>query len=493
MRPALAVAACARPGSPDAGDAPSLASAAPAGGAPGISSFAQNVRAEDLLGELFPGQANSWVVDRDFSLAPGFGLEYGYALQLWAGCTTAPASGDPAILFDRLLDDWLASASTTALLHPFPYDQGAAEVTFLTPLLGTADGLVTAVVAAPIAGGSESALQGHASAFLAGTVDSRLVRTLALTAGTTYSLSWIEEVSPAAGRLVGDAVAPWGPRWQVVLRDPSTGAALGDPLFVRTAETFEPSAPHTASFSTSGLPAHAVDLSFELRSAASLDALGTYAAVDAVTLATTGGPVPLPNGDFEAGLAPWRAGGGGQSQNVRSAPRVLALYPAGAVTVAVTRIFYAPPAASWARLVDVFRNDLDVEVATTVVYATSHLGGSTTAWTSAAGGSALVGRDTAGGVRDVGIVFGSATGLVDPLGVVPDLAFVVHRVRLPPRGAAALVHFVVQVGEGATMTGADHATTATDAACEAIATGFRTQPSYREWLEPGVASLVQNL
>jgi hypothetical protein len=489
----LLVAGCARSAPGATPEVRHVASATSADVGPGLTSFAQNVPAEDLLGELFPGQANSWVVDRDFSLGPGFGLEYAYALQLWVGRTTPPASADPAIVFAQLLDDWIASASTAALLHPFPYDQGAPEVTSLTPVLGPGNGLVTALVSTPVAGGSVGALEGHASGFLAGTVDSRLVRTLTLAGGRTYTVGWVEEVSPAAGRLLGADAEPFGPRWQVVLRDPATGAALGDPLYVSTSAAFEPAQAHSAVFTTGGgVPAGPVDLSYEFRSAASLDALGTYASVDAVTLATSDGPVALPDGDFEAGLGPWQAAGGGQSQNLRSGVRVLALDPDGATTVAVTRTFYAPPAAPWARIVDVFENDQDVDLATTVVYATTHQGGSTAAWTSAANGRALVGRDTTSGVRDVGIVFGTGTGLVDPLGAVPDLAFVVHALRIPARGRTALATFVVQLGQGATMTGQDHPTTGTDAACAAIASGYRTQPAYRDWLERGVEAMVRN-
>jgi hypothetical protein len=457
-----------------------------------VSAFPQGVRAEDEGGELYPGQANSWEISPNFSFGTGFGLEYAFALDLWAGRTTPPGSSDPGIVFDRLIDDYIASTTTTTLLHEFPFDQDTTELTYLGPLFGAADGLVTVVVTTSIAG-QVTAIEGANSAFLTGTADSRLVRTVTLAPDQTYTLSWSDLVAPTPGPFAGGGLPPYGPYFQVVLRDPATGALIGDPLYVSTATFSQPNTPRSAVFSTPGqVPAGPVDLSFEFRSGASFEGVGSYAAVDAVTLSTTGGPVQLENGDFEAGLSGgWRATGGGQSQNVRSAPRVLALDPAGAATVAVTRTVYAPPTAAWARVVDVFQNDHDAEVVTTVVYVTRLRADVDAAWASAAGGKAMVGRDTQSHVRDVGIVFGS--GLASFGARAPDLGFVVHLLRVPARGKAALAHFVVQLGQGATRSGADHATPETDAICQPIASGFRaTDPTYRQDLEPGVSALVKN-
>lgn len=470
---------------------PRTAAPLPPGAAPGVTSFGQAVRAEDAGGVLFPGQANSWVLLPDFSLGQGYGNEVAWALQLWAGAPRA-APADPAAASDQLLDD----LSGGTLLRPFPGEQAAADLTWLSPVFTAADGLVTAAVTTGIATappGGVAALAGT-SGFLAGTADSRLARTVTLAAGQTYTLGWRHEVAPSAGALAGGAVPPFGPRWQVVLRSPVTGALLGDPLFLSTGASFEPAADHSAVFTAGAgaVPAGPVELSFELRSGATNGAAPAYAAIDAVSLATAGGPVAsFTNGDFEAGLAPWRPAGG-QPQNVRSAPRILPVDPAGVATLSVTRTLYAPPSATFARLVDVFENGSDAEVATTVVYLTVHRADADAAWTPAAGGRAVVGRDRAGFSRDVGVVFGTGATFLGAVTGSPQYAFVLHPLRVAPRGRAALVHFVVQLGQGATWSGGDHAAAGTDAACAAVAAGARSDPRYLQDLEPGVAALVRN-
>jgi hypothetical protein len=179
----------------------------------------------------------------------------------------------------------------------------------------------------------------------------------------------------------------------------------------------------------------------------------------------------------------------GRSQNVRSAPRVVAIDPAGLATVAVTRTFYAPPTAGWARMVDVVRNDGPAPISRSLLYVTP-LGASTPAVTAAAAGKAAVARDTIGLARDLGLVFGTGAAAFDA--GVSNFLFVVHDVTILPHGGeVAIVHFVVQLGQGS--TGADHSTTGTDAACSAIAAGFRSDPRYQVDLEPGVLGLVQNL
>lgn len=477
-------------GGSSGGDTRRTAAPLPRGSPPGVTSFGQSVPAEDDGGELFPGQANSWVLLPDFSLGQGYGLQVVWALQLWAGAPR-PAPAEPAAAFDALLTDWMSGA----LLRPFPNQAAAADLTWLSPVFSAADGLVTALATtsistAPLAG--VTALSGT-SGFLAGTADSRLVRTVELAADQTYTLTWRDERNPSEGALLGGAAPPHGPRYQVVLRSPADGALLGDPLFLSTSIDFAPAQAHTAVFSTTpgAIPSGPVELSFEFRSGATLDSSPAYAVVDAVGLSTVGGALAsFTNGDFESGLAPWRAGGTGQPQNVRSAPRTLSVDPAGVSTLVVTRTLYAPPAATWARLVDVFENGSDAEVATTVVYATQHAGATDAAWESAAEGRAVVGRDRLGLSRDVGVVFGAGIARFDPASLTPYYAFVVHPLRVPPRGAVALVHFVVQLGQGS--VGADHTPTGTLQVCQDIAAAVRSDPRYLADLEPGVLGLVKN-
>lgn len=445
------------------------------GGDPGLTSWGQTVPPEDESGSFFPGQANTWQLDGDFSLAGGFGWEYSAALQLAVGDVT------PSPTVASLDDDWYSYlTTTTGLLHLAPWDQRADEITFLTPRFGTADGVVTATIAAGILG--VPPLERDRSGYLNGTADSRLVRTVTLDPDETYTLAWQHRFDMYDDVLLGAAEPPYGKRFQVVLRSPTTGAVLGDPLFVTTAMTSGVTS-GTASFSTApgAIPAGAVDLSFELRSAA----FG-YAAVDAVALSTGAGPVAsFDNGDFESGVAPWRFEGGGESRNVRSGARAVDIDPAGA-TLTVTRTFYAPPTTSWARLVDEFRNDGDVPVTAKIVYYTI-LGGSAPGVALAAGGRAVVGRDTAGGTRDVGLVFGTGSAFFGDVSR-PWEIFIVHDVTVPAHGRVALAQFVVQLGQGA--TGFDHPTTATDAVCAAIADGFPGE--YAQDLESGVLGRIAN-
>ncbi len=95
----------------------------------------------------------------------------------------------------------------------------------------------------------------------------------------------------------------------------------------------------------------------------------------------------------------------------------------------------------------------------------------TPAVTPAAGGRATVARDQTGVARDLGI-YGAGTVAFDA--ATSNFLFIVHDVTIPAHGKVALVHFVVQLGQGA--TGSDHATDGTDAECQAIADGFARGP-----------------
>ncbi len=450
-------------------DATRLALPIPAGSPVPVTSWGQTVpvTAADAsgLGELFPGQANSWVLDRSFSLATGFGLQYVNALLLYTGTPTSPTS------HGSLSVDLLANA-----FHAFLGNQAASEVVFLTPAFGVADGIETAAASDAVGVWLPPPISGTTSAYLSGTSDSRLSRTLALAAGETYTFSWTHEAILLAGSLAGAPAASY----QVVLRDPATGAVLGTPLFSSSTDV----ARAPASVTRSNLPTSVV-LSFELRSAAS-----GYVQLDDVALATSSGPVALANGDFEAGLTGWQPNSGDESQNVRSGARIVG---APGSTLSVTRTFYAPPAASWGRMLDVFENTGTGDVTTTAIYVTT-LGPVAGVLPCAAltQPGAAVAWDCAATVRDVGVVFGSGTAYFadgDPF------VFVAHDLTVPPGGKVALVHFVVQLGEaagGTTSLPVDVPRGTADEAA-AILAGFRTLEPYRADLEPGVIGLVTNL
>lgn len=437
-----------------------LAVPLPVGSPAPVTSWGQTVpvTAADASGlaELFPGQANSWVLDRDFSLGAGFGLEYANALALYIGTPTgAPSHG-------VLLDDLLARRYAQ-----FPGDQDSSEAVFLTPLFGVPDGVVTAAASNGATLVDVPPLNGTTKGFLNGTSDSRLAQVLTLDAAPTHTFGWTHAAFLDAGRLVG---APL-PEYRVVLRDPISGDVLAT-LFSSSTSVV----PASESVGVDGLPAQVV-LSFELRSAAP-----GYAQIDDVTV--TGGVVA--NGDFEAGLAGWTANDGAESQNVRSGARQVA---SASSTLRVTRTFYAPPGATWGRLVDVFENTGATEAATTAIYVTL-LGGGDTSLAAVTGGG-VVGWDAGAAVRDVGIVYGAGSAYVADFS---PFVFVTHDLTVPAGGKVALVHFVVQLGEatgGPTSLPTD-VPQQTEGECGTILAGFTALEPYRMDLEPGVRVLVAN-
>ena len=435
-----------------------------------VTSWGQTVpvtaRDASGLGELFPGQANSWALDRDFSLGAGFGLQYASALVLYTG---TPTSRSHAGLVSDLFGGAFAQ---------FPGDQAFSEAVFLTPTLSDGDGLKSVAVSDGASMGLP-AISGASSAFLNGTSHSVLGGSLLeLTPGETYTFGWTHQAVLQPGKLLGADAAPYAPAYQVVLRQPALPMdVIGEPLFSTSTDVARAS----VSVTRSGLPQYAV-LSFELRSAAP-----GYVELDDLTLSDSTGPVALRNPGFENGLDGWTCSGGG-SQNVRSGARDVG---AAGSALRVTRTFYAPPAATWGRMVDVFENTGTTDVTTTVVYATL-LGGASPLAAPAQAGRAVVAWDGAATVRDVGIVFGTGTAYVsdgDPF------VFILHDLSVPAGGKVALVHFVVQLGETAGGATAALVPQGTDDACAAILTGFPALDvqAYRHGLEPGVLDLVGNL
>jgi hypothetical protein len=430
---------------------------------PPVTSWGQSIPDPAAAVEVFVGQANSWVLDADLSLATGWGQQFGFA-QLLGTRPTSAAS------FDVLSAEYLGNQ-----LAYLPRDQQASGLTFLSPRFGAADGVVTAASSDGASMG-EVALDGQRSAFLNGTSDSRLSQPFAFVdPSAVYTISWSQSVVFDPGPLATDT-PPYAPQFQVVLRN-GTGAALAPPLYVATASSHEPQ--------TIGVPGlgGTASLSFELHAPA-----GSFAEIDDVTMIdpATGTSTLLPNGDFEtAGLAPWTANGGSEAQNVRSAPRFFD--PASAAsTIRVTRTFYAPPAATWGRMVDVFENAGTAPVSTSAVYVLSRKE-STPAAEKTQGGAALVAWDVSGMDRDVGLVFGKGTAYVST--GTDGWSFVVHDLVIPPGGKVAIVHFVVQLAEA---TAGIHVPADTDAECGKILAGFPGVDAYWQDLEPGAMKAVQN-
>lgn len=173
----------------------------------------------------FPGQANVWDIQADFNLGDGADDQFDGALVLTVGATG------------------------------FPSDQVYGELTFYTPTMGARQGMM---LAAASDGGltGYSAITGTYSAFLNSTSDSRLQKTLNLTAATApVTLDW--------GHNVSLGLAPWGnpipgyvPQFRVVVRN-SAGTELEE-LFATTLTTAG-----TYSADLSAYAGQSIVLSFE--------------------------------------------------------------------------------------------------------------------------------------------------------------------------------------------------------------------------------------
>jgi hypothetical protein len=198
--------------------------------------------------------------------------------------------------------------------------------------------------------------------------------------------------------------------------------------------------------------------------------------------------VPIYDCDDVTSVARGRSGccqigsAGAESQNVRSAPRTVG---SGAAALAITRTFYAPPGASWGRLVDVFRNDGATAVSTTALYLTMLY---PAAPHVEAAGPSLVAWDPDLASRDVAVVAGNGAIVVqdgDPF------AFTVHDLVVAPGEQVAVAHFVVQTG-GAECAAVPQASCPAGDDAAAIAAAFPGDARYAADLEPGVADLVRN-
>ncbi|WP_242392265.1 hypothetical protein [Anaeromyxobacter oryzisoli] len=458
----------------------------------GVTAFGQTLPSGDGY-ESFPGQANTWDLDRDYSLRSG-GLAgpFSGALVLYAGVPTVTPP-----TFESLEMDVLA----TQALPAFPYDQTYAEATFLTPLFGAADGVRTAELSDGATAGV-APLEGSRSLLLNGTSSSRVTQTLDVSAVTApLTLSWSHVFFAIPGALVG---AP-APTFTVSFH--GTDGQLLETVYTATAN--EDRGPGTggspgASFTVGPWPGHdQVVVSFELAGPSP-----SLVQIDGVSLA--GGPATILNGDFEAGTlaggdASWTAASPSESQNVEGAPRTLCVGSAGdcGAQLAVRRTFFAPPKAHWARITDVFENAGAAAVSADVVYLSFLAAGASTALYQPRDG-ALVGYDlSGGGTRDFGIVFGSGSAFFRTASAAavsagaPDgngTMFVVHPLTVPPGGRVALVHFVLLAGSSTGLAGGA-SSPGVEADAAAILSGFRStlDPTYRNGMRAGDADLVTNL
>jgi len=464
---------------------------------PPIVAFTQSVPSQDHTGpydEIFPGQANIWTLDQDFTLIDGFDMQFNYAL--WP---TISSGG----------------SSTT-----FPSDQVYSELTYYTPTMGAAEGVKVAAVSdgatvlasLPSPTAVRSMITGTA-AFLNATSDSRLQQVLDLTSlptGTQSYLKWHDAVS-----LDIDVFAGVNPTYSVVLR-PLNGSPYSAPtqtLYgpVSVSNTGgQPNYNHTAN--VTAYAGQKVILSFEVHGS-NLPGGQSYAIVDNVSIQDFSNNVRqgfVTNGDFENGLTGWTTNTPAEVQNVTSGPR------ANLQGLTVTRSFYTVPNKLWGRWVDVFSNPTGSAITRTVTYETSLGSGgygiiydpvSYSTTTTTPPPQALTSWDTSytnpafgDGTRDIGLVFGRASSVNfisdDGTGAVgSDLIEVSYVITVPAGGKVALVNFVLMDGtDTGHQTTLDITAKATEIDTEAknILTKFWTDPQYLEGMTGEQIGIIMN-
>jgi hypothetical protein len=444
--------------------------------------------------ELFPGQANFWDLDTDVAQVDGFWNQF---------------EGNMV----------LAVSGLGLVEETFPADQTYPELSFMTPLLSALDGLKVAAVAdhANYSGPDpEIAIpvdddEGAASAWLNATADSRLQQTLDLRqASAPLTLRWKDQFLVQPGDFLGNSIY-----YRVVAIDPLSGNRTtlfeGLPSPRGVVETTPLSQQRLArSADLSAFAGRQAVLSFELRGAHQLlgippdniEFIGSYARIDNVSLRDGGNAEFVTNGDFENGMQGWSAPDLPQSQNLRSAPRLVN-------DITITRHFYSVPNQLWARWTDVLTNNTGAEITRQVtlrtflgsvidtapgspgkgiIYATSS-NRALTSWD---------GTNPAGPVipdRDIGLVFGNPETLAESSGTPifssataldtadgSPIIDINYLITIPAGGQVTLVHFALMDGEntGATAIDINARATTIDAEIANILNNFCTNPRYRD-------------
>jgi hypothetical protein len=447
-----------------------------------VTSFPQNVRCRTVdaflypCSEFFPGQANVWAINNDFTLVND---QIGTGLML---TVSDPIAG------------------------PWPFDmlEDYSRLTFYTPTMRAAEGVKVAAVSNGVSIGMFP-LEGNYSAFLNATSDSRLQQTLNLTQATApITLTWTDSVSLDYGLFMD-----YTPSYRVVVRD-LAGNELQELV---PATTFAPAAVHSEDLSAyAGLK---VVLSFEERSSISYSFMKPYVIIDDVSVRDGNGSKYERNGDFESrNLVGWTTNSPNEVQNITSGVQNLAQSGAFDPFTSepipdgfdVTRSFYTAPDKKWGRWVDVFENNTTKAMTKTIRYDTylGSGGAGVIYWTPVTGFEAVTSWDSTGMLRDIGLVFGNVfvnpsrfTNVQDPLltfmsddgtGSGSDQITTSYDITMPAHGRAVIVHFIIMDGVATGQSALDPITSevntnakaaAIDAEAENIVKNFWIDPQYR--------------
>jgi hypothetical protein len=450
-----------------------------------VTSFGQSIVSHDTgtdngSYDIFPGQPNVWDIGRDFSLEDGNDDQFDGALKVMFGSAA------------------------------FPENQDYSELSFYTPIMGSADGIKVAVVSDGLSMGISSALTGSYSAFLNATSFSRLQQAVDLSGATgQVLLRWNHNASMYGGNMPG-----FTPNYRVVVRDFLTGDELEE-LSATTVNELYSAAPFLTAYA-----GQKIILSFEMSNMPE-DWQVRGAIIDDVSVKDNNGAGTerVVNGDFETGdLTGWSVNSPVEVQNMTSGPRNYgcnyAIDPTCSTQLpldglTVTRSFYTVPNKLWGRWVDVFENpDLVSSVTTTVTYRTN-LGSDYCGViydTPGTSGKAITSWDSTWDDRDIGLVFGSAssktytsTTVLDPLWTNDncdgdDNIAVEYGITVPAGGKAAIVNFIILGSHDTGLTAPNISARAVEVDDEAarIVNNFWTDGQYRTGMTQEQIDAIKN-
>ena len=397
----------------------------------GITQPLQTRPAEDGDSEAFPGQANEWDITSRFSISDGYDDQFDGTLEV------------------------------TVDGNSFPSDQDYSEMAFYTPLFGSADGIVSTVVAD---NDFQPSLEGTYTAYLNRGV-SKFYQDIDLSnASGDIALNAQININNGSSSINGRFN---NFLWQI-LDENGTIFEVGS--------TTATGPFNIVDKNITSLTGQSIRLLFAFNSA-----IG-YAQVDAVsaTVKEGGGYTEyVTNGDFETGdLTSWNVIEPSMSQNYTGGTRTLG-------DINVTRSFYTKPNSLWGRWVDVYENITDTEVNAMIEY-NSDLGsdGSGIIYhTPGTSEQALTTWDGDSSDRDIGFVIGSKTSLdftsEDGLGNGNGDEYIDfdYNVTIPANSKISIVNFIllsgIQTGDSATDITAK--ATEIDNAAKAVYDGMKAR------------------
>jgi hypothetical protein len=305
-----------------------------------------------------------------------------------------------------------------------------ADLTWLTPLFGQADGLVAAAVV-PVSSDFGQDPNTSDQAYLAPGKENRLQQQLDLTGAVgTVTLTWDH-----AYRIPDDEdFSVPNEEYRVVLR--STSGQILTTLFSETNGT---SSRTSESSDITSFAGQVVVLSFEILNSQQSNSESQYndTFVDDVSVMDGNSTEFVTNGDFETGdLTGWTQFVEPLSQHVRTNSQTIA-------GVDVVRYVYVDPTTNWARWFDQFTNNTASSVTIDVQLSLNlgHDSGST--YFIGSGGTGLVFASSDGTPHDddVAAVYGNGTGTpVDGNGTT----LIDYTITIPAGETRSILSFLLQ-------------------------------------------------